>query len=240
MDTTLTPAARRWLTLNAALAWLGLAVSLTLNAIDYYPPTAGASPTSYGPGNAPGSAGVASRLADWISYFTILSNFVVAIVTTALAIGRARNTPMWRALRLDSVLMITITGLVYAVLLAPTSVQHGWDNLSNSLLHQVTPILTVLVWGFFGPRGWVSWRTVAAALVVPIVWLGWMLGRGAIIHAYPYGFVNAANLGYGTALTNAVGILLLGVVISAIFLGVDRLLARRRGAASGRSSTPSA
>lgn len=225
MDTPLGSGARRWLAVNAIVAWLGVAVSLTLNAIDYYPPTAGTAPSHYGPGNAAGAAGLIPRLADWVSYFTILSNIVVAVVTTALATGRARNTAVWRALRLDTLILITITALVYAVVLAPGSVQRGWDNLSNSLIHQVTPALTVLVWVIAGPRGWLSWRTVAGALVVPIAWLVWMLGRGAVIGAYPYDFVDVVRLGYPQVLANVTAILVLGVVIAGIFLGIERGLA---------------
>ena len=31
--------------------------------------------------------------------------------------------------------------------------------------------VSVLVWLFVGPRGWISWRTIGAALILPIVWL---------------------------------------------------------------------
>lgn len=121
MDTTLSPSARRWFAVNAVVAWLGLAVSLTLTVTALYPSTV-TIPTRYGSDHA---AGLGSRLADWFSYFTIWSNIVVAVVTSILAWGRPRATAALRAARLDSVLLITITGLVYAVVLAPISVQRG-------------------------------------------------------------------------------------------------------------------
>ena len=224
MDHTLTAGARRWLALNAVLAWLGLAVSLTLTVTNIYPSTVTV-PTRYGADHA---AGLGSRLADWLSYFTIWSNIVVAVVTSLLAWGRPRVGAALRAARLDSVLLITITGLVYAVVLAPVSVQRGWENVSNTLLHQVTPILTVLVWLLVGPRGWVSWRTVLGALVIPLGWVAVMLLHGAFVRAYPYPFVDVAVLGYAAALVNIVGILVLGLAMAAGFLGLERLLVRRR------------
>jgi len=224
VDTTLSPSARRWFAVNAVIAWLGLAVSLTLTVTALYPSTV-TIPTRYGSDPA---AGLGSRLADWFSYFTIWSNIVVAVVTSVLAWGRPRATAAWRAAQLDSVLLITITGLVYAVVLAPISVQRGWENLSNTLLHQVTPILTVLVWLVVGPRGWVSWRTVLGALVIPLAWVAVMLLHGAFVRAYPYPFVDVAVLGYAAALVNIVGILVLGLAMAAGFLGLERLLARSR------------
>ncbi len=224
MDTPPSPGARRWFAVNAVIAWLGLAVSLTLTVTALYPSTV-TIPTRYGADHA---AGLGSRLADWVSYFTIWSNVVVAVVMSILAWGRPRASAALRAARLDSVLLITITGLVYAVVLAPISVQRGWENVSNTLLHQVTPVLTVLVWALAGPRGWVTWRTVLHALVILVAWVSWMLLHGAVVGAYPYPFVDVAVLGYPRALANIVGILGLGLLMAAGFLGVERLLARRQ------------
>ena len=51
--------------------------------------------------------------------------------------------------------------------------------------------------------------------------------RGAVIGAYPYGFVDVVTKGYGTVLVNSIAITLFGVVIGLVFLGIDRLLTRR-------------
>ncbi|MEO9093021.1 MAG: hypothetical protein ABI249_05495 [Ornithinibacter sp.] len=42
-------------------------------------------------------------------------------------------------LRLDSLRMITITAIVYAVLPAPSAVVVGWSRLIDPILHQVMP-----------------------------------------------------------------------------------------------------
>lgn len=218
-----------WYAVSAGLAWLGLALSLTLNLTGFYASDIVTDPHSYG--YAGGAATpVPSRLADWISYFTIWSNITVAAVATLLA-RRARRgmvgTPTLAVFRLSSLVMITITGLVYAVVLAPTSVQRGIDNLSNSLLHQITPVLAVVAWLVVGPRREFSWRTVGLSTLLPLAWIGWMLTRGAVTGTYPYGFINVAQLGLATAASNLAAILALGVALAAAFLGIDRLLARR-------------
>ncbi|HRW19484.1 MAG TPA: Pr6Pr family membrane protein [Dermatophilaceae bacterium] len=228
MQHGLTSTGHRWLTANAVVAWLGLGLSLTLNAIDFYPPTAGALPSRYGTANPAGAAGVLSRLADWISYFTTLSNVVAAVVATALASGRARDTAIWRGLRLSALLCVTITAIVYAVMLSGSSTQRGIDNLANSLIHQVTPALTVLVWLVAGPRGWVGWRAIPAAFVVPLGWIAWMLGRGAIVGAYPYPFVDVVQLGYPQVALNVGGILGLALVLAVVFVIIEQLVRRRR------------
>ncbi|MFN8169398.1 MAG: Pr6Pr family membrane protein [Candidatus Nanopelagicales bacterium] len=229
-QTTRAPSAGRLLfAVNAVVAWFGLAMQLVISASGIYPST-GTVLSQLGPGNPLGAAGLVPRVLDFFSYFTIWSNIIVAVVLTMLARQPARDTPRFRVLRLDSLLMITITGLVYAVVLAPNAKLEGWNIPANALLHIITPALTVLVWLIAGPRGWIAWPTIAKSLVIPIVWVVYTLLRGAVIGAYPYPFVDVVKLGYGQVMLNILGVAVLGVVIGAILKGIDALLGRlRRG-----------
>ena len=201
-----------------------------LSAGGIYPSTQTV-PSQFGYANATGLAGAVGRTLDFFSYFTIWSNIVVAVVATLLAIDPARDSRLLRVLRLDALLMITITGIVYAVVLAPNAHLTGWQVPANSLLHQITPLVTVVVWLVVGPRGWIAWRTVPESLVLPVVWIVFTLVRGAVIGAYPYPFIDVVKLGYGHVLVNLVVIAVIGVVIAVVLLGVDRLLSRRRAVA---------
>lgn len=64
------------------------------------------------------------RFWDWTTYFTILSNTTAAIVVTALLLrpawftGADRRGLIWRALRVDSVMMLVVTAVVFNLLLA--------------------------------------------------------------------------------------------------------------------------
>lgn len=218
--------AQRWFLANAAVAWVGLAVQLTLSATGMYPSTA-TKPSQYGYGNAPGIEGLVGRLVDFFSYFTIWSNIAVAVVMTLLALDARRDTPALRAVRLSALLMISITGLVYGVILSGVSTLRGWEVLANFFIHQLVPLLTVVVFVVAGPRGWIDRRILLGSFVLPIVWLAYALVRGAVIGAYPYFFIDVVTLGYGTVLLNLAGVLLLGLVIALAFWGIDRLLTRR-------------
>jgi hypothetical protein len=220
---------RVWFAINAVVAWCGLVLQLVVSASGIYPST-GTVLSQLGPGNPLGAAGIVPRVLDFFSYFTIWSNIVVAVVLTMLARRPARDTPRFRVLRLDSLLMIVITGLVYAVVLAPNAHPEGWNIPANALLHIVTPTLTVLVWLIAGPRGWIAWSTIARSLIIPIVWVVYTLLRGAVIGAYPYPFVDVVKLGYGQVMLNIIGVAVLGVVVGALLKVIDALLGRlRRG-----------
>ena len=167
------------------------------------------------------------RLADLASYFTEWSNILVAIVFTLLAIRTADRGRLLQVLLFDALLMIIVTGLVYNAILAPAMApRHGADLLSTTLAHTVTPLLAVIVWAVFGPRGWLHRRLILPALVLPIIWVVFTLLRGAFIDAYPYGFINVVELGYPMALINVGVILLIGITICFALLGIDRLARR--------------
>ena len=216
----------RWLFgLNALLAWLGLAVALLLNVLDTYPNT-NTVPTIFG-FNEAGAAGIVGRAMDYISYFTILSNIVVAVVATLLWLNPQRRSGVFRVLRMDSLIMITVTGLIFAIVLAPDASVVGWQYVSNTLLHYITPTLTVLVFLLIGPRGLFRLSTVFLALIIPFIWLAYTLVRGAFIDSYPYGFIDVGAHGYGTVTLNLIGVVVFGIILGLVFLGIDKLLTRR-------------
>ena len=222
--TTFSPAARTAFGVNAAIAWLGVVLTVVISGLGAYT-VQPVEPGLYGI-HPDGVAGVVSRLADTASYFTIWSNVVVAVTMTLLVRQPLRSTALLRTLRLDSVLMITITAIVYAVLLAPSTEVVGWSRLTDPILHQVTPVVTVLVWLVHGPRGWITRRTALAALIIPVVWIAWVMLRGSVIGAYPYGFVNIAEYGVGPVAGTLAGILVFGLVVTATYWGIDTALRR--------------
>jgi hypothetical protein len=224
--------------INLVAAWFAVALSFTLNVTGYYvdqvDPT---KPTILG--NIPSGIDTPwERLFDWITYFTILSNIVVAVVLTALVARPALFTrkdgvgTLWRTLRLDSVLMIIVTGVVYNLLLA-TGGKTGWDLLSNTMLHVAGPLLTVIVWLVAGPRGLISGRIIGLSLLLPLLWAAFALIRGQIVGAYPYPFLDVSTNGLASVLTFIAAILVIAVVLGAILLAIDaglrRLAASRQG-----------
>ncbi|MFM8350853.1 MAG: Pr6Pr family membrane protein [Actinomycetales bacterium] len=225
---------RALLAVNAVVAWVAVLLSLTLNLTGYYlhyrDASTVTSPTILG--GVPGGEDTAlERFFDWTTYFTILSNCTVAIVVTVLLLrpawfrGSGKGPAIWRALRLDSVMMIVVTAVVFNLLLA-TSGKTGWDAISNAMLHIICPTVTSLVWLVAGPRGLIRWSTIWAALVLPLAWAAYALVRGAVIGAYPYPFLDVATNGLPSVLQFIVVICVFGIAIAAAMLGVDALLRR--------------
>jgi len=178
--------------------------------------------------NPPGIQGLPGRVIDSLSYFTNLSNILVAVVLTMLARNPDRSGGAWSAVRMDSLVMISITGLIYAIVLAPDAQVEGLDIIVNAIKHYIVPVMTVFLWLLVGPRRQLTFTSIFTALIIPIAWAGYTLVRGQIISAYPYGFLNVIDLGLTAVLINIAGVAALGVVLGLLFWAVDRLLGLRR------------
>jgi hypothetical protein len=165
---------------------------------------------------------LATRIIRFFSYFTIESNILVCAVALLLAVGVAHGRRFALA-HLDALLGITVTGIVFALVLAPDQEHVGFSSV---LLHYVAPPLALLAWLVLGPWSARSWRIIGPALVWPLVYLLWTVVHGAISDWYPYPFIDADELGFGRMLRNAVLVLLGGLVLGVAFIALDRRRAR--------------
>lgn len=181
--------------------------------------------------NPDGLAGAFSRVVDTLSYFTVWSNLAVALVFTLVALRPTRSL-LQRVLLLDALLMITITTIVYWALLAGGENWSGWTLLTSPLQHAVVGVLTIGVWFAVGPVGWLDWKAAPLAAALPLLWVGYVLVRGEVVSAYPYGFTDVITHGYPAVLTTLAMVLVLGLVIAALFVAVDRRRARTVGSDS--------
>lgn len=175
----------------------------------------------------------AARVANLFTFFTILTNLLVAGTCAALALRPAGRGRVLAVLRLDAVLGIAVTAAVYHALLADLYDLRGAEEFANQLFHSVSPALALLGWLLFGPRGLLDRRVVLAAMLYPLLWLVFALVRGAVIDWYPYPFVDVSRFGYATVLLNCLGVTALFLVLAAALLGLDRLLARRPAGVAG-------
>ncbi len=178
--------------------------------------------TDVNTGESAAALGVGTRLVRLVSYFTIQSNVIVLVASITLAVAPNRDGPVWRVLRLDSLLAIAVTGIVYNTLLARLVHLDGIALWTNAALHIVSPVLTVVVWGLVGPRPRITWRTVAWAFVWPVAWIVFTFVGGAVTGWYPYPFMDAATLGYPTALGTTALVVVLALVLAIAFKRLDR------------------
>ncbi|GKQ34449.1 Pr6Pr family membrane protein [Streptomyces sp. A012304] len=166
-----------------------------------------------------------------LSHFAVQSSILLALVTL-LSARRAwtARRPLPAALTGAALLYVTISGLVYHLLLADaaspfsvtaaTGAPGGWHTVAHHLLHTVTPAAAVLDWLLLTAPGHLRLRQAAPWMLYPLAYLAFLLIRAELItpgspgrSLYP--FLDAGAHGYKHILANA---LLLGLSFYALAL----------------------
>ncbi|MFS0853359.1 Pr6Pr family membrane protein [Microbacterium sp. 179-I 3D4 NHS] len=180
-------------------------------------------------------------VANFFSFFTILSNIGAVVAFTAGAVWMLRTRrndtpePRWLAVLLvcASTYMI-VTGIVYNVLLRGISLEGLSEVWTNETLHVIIP-LAMLADVLFAPRRRaLGWSAALIAAIFPIVWAVYTMVRANFVTGpltgnawwYPYPFLDPhAPSSYLVVAVYIVGI---AVVIVGVAAGVVAI-GRRRG-----------
>ncbi|MDN5768855.1 MAG: Pr6Pr family membrane protein [Humibacillus sp.] len=163
------------------------------------------------------------RVRRFFCYFTIQSNFLVA-VAMGLIVTRRTDSQPFRVIRLASLIGITVTGIIAAVALPPSPSYSTLNLLCDRLLHIVVPALTFVGWLIFGPRGKVRRNDLFPSLIWPVLWLVSTLALGPVVNWYPYPFIDVNQIGYGRTLINCAVIAVLFLALAAVARWVDERL----------------
>lgn len=181
--------------------------------------------------------GVGVRLWRLFSYFTIESNLFVLVTAVVLAVRPDHDGRGWRIARLDALLGILITGLVYAIVLAPQVHLTGAALVATIGFHYVVPWATIIGWLVFGPRPRIDWETVLAAFAWPALWLVYIFTQGVFTDWYPYPFLDVSDIGVGAALRNVVFVVVLAAVLAVVFKLLDDRLPRTTASPAGDTAS---
>ncbi|MCS0639291.1 Pr6Pr family membrane protein [Streptomyces sp. LP05-1] len=171
-----------------------------------------------------------------LSYFTVQSNLFVAVVF-ALAARRAWSArpPLPAPLTGAALLYISVTGLVYhLVLAADVSSSSPAASLATQLLHTATPLAALLDWLLLTRPGDLRLRHTPWWLLYPPAYLLYSLARGALLPPgptarYPYPFLDVDTQGYAAVLGNASVLGLTFCALATLMIGLDRVRPYVRG-----------
>ena len=131
-------------------------------------------------------------------YFTIQSNILIALICAAGAVFLFRDRAAgraWFVVKLVGTVSITLTGVVFAVLLAPILGSAAW-NIQNTLTYVVVPAAAVADFFVTAAGAGIRRKSVLWVLVPPLLYViyagigfvnGWEFAKG---QNYPYFFLN--------------------------------------------------
>lgn len=171
----------------------------------------------------------AVKSVEFLSYFTMISNILGAVVLTAPLVAPASRLAGWAeasSTRIAIAVYLAITAVIYHALLAGLWDPKGWRLVSDTLLHTVTPTLFLLDWLLRGGQGQALWSAAVRALPIPAIYGAWTLIHGALSGFYPYPFLNVAKRGYPGVLVTMVVMFIGFLVVALAFTALHRARAR--------------
>lgn len=190
--------------------------------------------------------------AGMLVYYTNLSNigcwlfFVPLTIQTALDIRRdgiRATTVFLPRLKGAVTMMITVTFLVFAVMLAPVMFTMAGEDMggyslysaSNILVHYVTPLFVIFDWLLFDQKGRYRNYEPFLWLIIPHIYLAFALIRAQVGPAlpgmnsrYPYFFLDVDLYGWGGVALMVLGITVFFTALGYLLVLLDRLEIKNR------------
>ena len=177
-------------------------------------------------------------IVNMFSYFTIQSNVLVFTMSAVLLVRPRVAGAFWRVVRLAALCGITLTGIVYATVIAPYVHLSGEALVYNYIFHYVVPISTVIGFVVVGPRRQFQRRDMVF-LVWPVLWLVYTMVRGAVADPvfkglgeapshYPYRFLDVDAVSTVEVVLSIVLITIVLIGLGFAYLGAERWLDERR------------
>lgn len=202
-------AKRRCIAVAAVLGWAGLTVQMYLIL-----------GTRWEIG-----ASLLGGLVSFFSFFTVLTNTLVAVVLTCEQTARESVAKRWflrPSVSSGIAVSIAVVALAYSLLLRHLWHPEGWQLLADELLHDILPLLFLVYWWCCVPKGTLRLWHIPLWVIYPLVYFAYALLRGHLLGAYTYPFIDVSTLGYPQVFLNAGGILAGFVAIALVIVGLDR------------------
>ena len=173
---------------------------------------------------------------DTLAYFTNLSNIIVFIFfiiiwykTLKDVLNKnydGKNTHLVKYKGIAT-LCITVTGLVYSLLLADYSSKSNY-TFQNLTVHYIIPIMTILDYFLFDEKGLLKWYHPLIWVFVSICYLPYIFIRALILGSnttrlkYPYFFLNIDKIGVQAVILWCVGLIIFFVLLSYLLFLYDQ------------------
>jgi hypothetical protein len=168
--------------------------------------------------------GVFGTTIRYFSYFTILTNSLVAIGWGAQAFAPASGPGRWfgrDSIRTAVTGYIVLVGVVYHLLLAAIHHPEGVQWYANQLLHTVVPVAVFLEWLFGSAERNTRFLQAFAWQLYPMAYVAYTLIKGAVTGFYPYPFMDVNQLGYVGVAQQQVGLFIAFTLTSLAFVASE-------------------
>lgn len=127
-------------------------------------------------------------------YYTLQSNLIVMIYFVLLYLGKIKHVTLHKFIG-GIVVYITITLIIFAIMLAPTYHPTGWSQVSNIVAHYIVPVLVIFYFFYVKEKYNFRPKDVLIWISYPVVYILFMIVYGTITNDYLYPFFQVSEVG---------------------------------------------
>ncbi|WP_341215341.1 Pr6Pr family membrane protein [uncultured Wocania sp.] len=167
----------------------------------------------------------------FFSFFTILTNILVALYFTASAF-KLKIVPFKWFFSKGTLTAITafilIVGLVYQIALRGVWQPTGLQYIVDELLHSIIPLYVFIYWYFNVSKNDLQIKPIFRWLLYPVLFIIFILVRGYFSGFYPYPFLDVLKIGYEKTFLNIGFIFITTLTMLTILLLVGKTIIKKQ------------
>jgi hypothetical protein len=126
---------------------------------------------------------------------------------------------------------ILLVAVYFHFLVAPLYPSEGAGLWGSRLLHYAGPACFLLWWLLALPHGTLRYGQLPKMLVPGVIYIAWVMGRGAVVNDYPYAIFDPRPGGYAVVAMGVAAVASAVAFVGALLILIDHLLGRNRKAA---------
>ena len=189
----------------AALSWFTLIMSPIIYAVAYNRP-----------------------ILEWFYSFiafTMQTNFIITIQFTLAILWHNKPESLKKIigpLKGAFTLYITITFVVFAILLSPFYQPTGWAAFSNLVLHYITPIAFIVDWVLTETKVRYQWNYLLYWMIYPLCYIIFAVIHGTFTGNYIYYFFDINTLGILGFFLFVSILIAFGIALASLYIWINR------------------
>ena len=174
-------------------------------------------------------ASVPETIVRFFSFFTILTNILVAFCFSILWIKPKNKLELFflsNKTLTAITLYILIVGIIYNLILRFLWAPVGLQKIDDEILHLIIPVLVLIYWVKYVDKKNLEYRNILPWLIYPFLYLIYTIIRGHFFNFYPYPFVDIIQLGYKTVFINSFFMVLAFLITGILLISISKFLTK--------------
>ncbi len=166
----------------------------------------------------------------FFSYFTILTNIIVALSLTVSLLKPSSGTGRFfysTDTQTAIAMYIFVVGIVYNLILRTLWSPKGLQLIVDNILHSIVPVLFTIYWIVYVPVEKMKFSRSINWLWYPGLYFLWVILFGSLTKFYPYPFIDANVIGYTKMLVHATVLLIVFILLGSIAIAIKRNVGRK-------------